>query len=146
MSSKSKLIIYTDGACSDNPGPGGFAAILIYKDKQKIISGFERNTTNNRMELKAIIEALKAIKNKKIPTIVYTDSIYVQKGLTVWIENWRKRNWKKVKNTDLWKELDYLVNQFSHIEFKHIKGHSGNKYNELVDLLAKSEIKKNQSL
>ncbi len=146
MSSKSKLIVYTDGACSGNPGPGGYAAILIYKDKQKIVSGFERNTTNNRMELKAIIEALKAIKNKKIPTIVYTDSIYVQKGLTVWIENWRKRNWRKVKNTDLWKELDCLVNQFNHIEFKHIKGHSGNKYNELVDLLAKSEIKKNQSL
>ncbi len=144
MLSKSKLIIYTDGACSGNPGPGGFAAVLIFKDRQKIVSGFENHTTNNRMELKAIIEALKSVKNKNIPTIVYTDSIYVQKGLTEWLENWKKRNWKKVKNVDLWKELDLLVQKFKDIEIKHVKGHSGNKYNELVDSIARKEIRKNQ--
>ncbi len=146
MSSKNKILyIYTDGACSGNPGPGGFAAILIYGNKKKIISGYEKHTTSNRMELKAVIEALKAIKNKSIPTIVFTDSLYVQKGLTEWIENWKKRNWKKVKNTDLWKELDLLVNQFKDIEIKHIRGHAGNKYNELVDTIAKNEIKKHYS-
>ena len=145
MSLKNKIFVYTDGACSGNPGPGGFAAILLYDEKEKVISGYEKNTTNNRMELKAVIEALKAIKNKSIPTIVFTDSIYVQKGLTEWMKNWKKRNWKKVKNTDLWKELDLLVNQFKDIEIKHIKGHAGNKYNELADTIAKNEIKKNYS-
>ncbi|BBB33019.1 ribonuclease HI [Thermotomaculum hydrothermale] len=146
MSLENKILIYTDGACSGNPGPGGFAAILLYKDREKIISGFEKETTNNRMELKAVIEGLKAIKNKNLPVVVYTDSIYVQKGLTEWIENWKKRGWKKVKNTDLWKELDLIVNQFKNIEFKHIKGHSGEKYNELADKIARNEIRKNQSL
>ena len=143
MLSKSKIVVYTDGACSGNPGPGGFAAILLYKERKKIISGFEEITTNNRMELRAVIEALKAIKNKNIPTVIYTDSSYVQKGLTQWIESWKKRNWKKVKNVDLWKELDTLVRKFKDLEIKHVKGHSGDKYNELADSIARSEIRKN---
>ncbi len=146
MSSKSKIEIYTDGACSGNPGPGGFAAILIYNGRKKVISGFERLTTNNRMELRAIIEALKVIKNRKIPVIIYTDSIYAQKGITEWLENWKKRGFKKVKNTDLWKQLDSLLQGFSSVEVRHIKGHSGNKYNELVDSIARSKIKENYSL
>ncbi len=146
MLSKSKIIVYTDGACSGNPGPGGFAAILLYKERKKIISGFEEITTNNRMELKAVIEALKAIKNKNIPIVIYTDSSYVQKGLTQWIENWKKRNWKKVKNIELWKELDALVRKFKNLEIKHIKGHSGDKYNELADSIARREIRKNYSV
>ena len=146
MLSKSKIEIYTDGACSGNPGPGGFAAILIYNNRKKVISGFERLTTNNRMELRAIIEALKVIKNRNIPVIIYTDSTYVQKGITQWLENWKKRGFKKVKNIDLWKQLDSLLQSFSHVEVRHIKGHSGNEYNELVDSIAKSKIKENYSL
>jgi len=142
MSSKNKIEIYTDGACSGNPGPGGYAAILLYKDKQKIISGHEKNTTNNRMELKAVIEALKALKTKRIPVVIYTDSTYVQKGLTEWLENWKKRDFKKVKNPDLWKELDLLVSDFPDLEIRHIRGHSGDKFNEMADKLARKEIKK----
>lgn len=144
MSLKNKTIeIYTDGACSGNPGPGGFAAILLFGEKKKIISGFEKHTTNNRMELKAVIEGLKAIKKKDYPVIVYTDSTYVQKGITQWLENWKKRDWKNVKNSDLWKTLDKLKSQFKHLTFIHVKGHSGNPLNELADKTARNEIVKN---
>ncbi len=146
MLSKSKIVIYTDGACSGNPGHGGYAAILIYGNKKKIISGHEDFTTNNRMELKAVIEALKAIKKKNIPIEIYTDSTYVQKGVNLWLENWKKRGFKKVKNVDLWIELDKLINSFKHIKFIHVKGHSGNSLNQLVDSLAKKEIRKNHNL
>ncbi len=135
-----KITIYTDGACSGNPGPGGYAAVLLYKEHEKVISGGELETTNNRMELKAVIEGLKAIKNNELPVEVYTDSTYVQKGITEWIENWKKKNWKKVKNIDLWQELDKQKSRFKSIKFFHVKGHSGNIYNEKCDEIARQQI------
>jgi len=138
----SKITVYTDGACSGNPGPGGYAAVLLYKEHEKVISGGEAETTNNRMELKAVIEGLKAIKNKDIPVEVFTDSTYVQKGITEWIENWKKKNWKKVKNIDLWQELDREKSEFKSIKFFHVKGHSGNIYNEKCDEIARQQILK----
>ncbi len=143
LSKNKKIEIYTDGACSGNPGPGGFAAILLFGEKKKIISGYEKHTTNNRMELKAVIEGLKAIKKRDYPVVVYTDSTYVQKGITQWLENWKKRDWKKVKNSDLWKTLDKLTSQFKNITFVHVRGHSGNPLNELADKTARKEIEKN---
>ena len=105
--------IYTDGACRGNPGPGGWGAVLMYGDKRKEIFGGEENTTNNRMELMAAIKALSAL-NRKCELTLYTDSQYVRKGITEWIENWKKRNWKTaakkpVKNVDLWQQLDCLL-------------------------------------
>ncbi|MBX2848415.1 MAG: ribonuclease HI, partial [Acidiferrobacterales bacterium] len=110
-----KVEIYTDGACRGNPGPGGWGALLLYGDEKKEIYGGEDNTTNNRMELMAAIEALTALK-RGCDLTLYTDSQYVRKGITEWIENWKKRNWqtaakKPVKNADLWKELDAAVAQ-----------------------------------
>jgi ribonuclease HI len=135
-----KITVYTDGACSGNPGPGGYAAVLLYNELEKIVAGGEAETTNNRMELKAVIEGLKAIKNKKLPVEVFTDSTYVQKGITEWIENWKKKNWKKVKNIDLWQELDKQKSEFKSIKFFHVKGHSGNIYNEKCDKIARQQI------
>lgn len=143
---KEEIIIYTDGACYNNPGPGAYAAIILEEDKEIEITGFEPNTTNNRMELKAVIEALKVIrKNKKI--ILYSDSNYVVKGINEWIEGWKNRGWKTssaktVKNIDLWKELDKQISK-KNVSFKKVKAHSGDKYNEKVDTLATEEIDKN---
>ena len=138
-------IIYTDGACSGNPGSGGWAAIIFNKSsgqKSKKIGG-EIETTNNRMELIAIIEALKSIP-KDSSLQIFTDSKYVINGIELWIKNWKKNNWigsnkKKVKNKDLWMKLDTLSSQF-HITWNWVKGHSGNKYNEEVDRLARDQI------
>ena len=138
-------IIYTDGACSGNPGSGGWAAIIFNKtngQKSKKIGG-EIETTNNRMELIAIIEALESIpKNSRLQ--IFTDSKYVINGIELWIKTWKKNNWigsnkKKIKNKDLWTKLDTLSSQF-HIKWNWIKGHSGNKYNEEVDRLARDQI------
>ena len=138
-------IIYTDGACSGNPGSGGWAAIIFNKSsgqKSKKIGG-EIETTNNRMELIAIIEALESIP-KDSSLQIFTDSKYVINGIELWIKNWKKNNWigsnkKKVKNKDLWTKLDTLSSQF-HITWSWVKGHSGNKYNEEVDRLARDQI------
>jgi len=143
---KDEIIIYTDGACYNNPGPGAYAAIILEEDKEIDITGFEPDTTNNRMELKAVIEALKVIKKSK-KIILYSDSNYVVKGINEWIKGWKKRGWKtssdkKVKNLDLWKELDELINK-KNVLLKKVAAHSGNKYNEKVDSLAKEEIDKN---
>ncbi len=143
---KDEIIIYTDGACYNNPGPGAYAAIILEEDKEIDITGFEADTTNNRMELKAVIEALKVIKKSK-KIILYSDSNYVVKGINEWIKGWKKRGWKtssdkKVKNLDLWKELDELINK-KNVLLKKVEAHSGNKYNEKVDSLAKEEIDKN---
>jgi ribonuclease HI len=139
-----EYIIYTDGACSGNPGPGGWGAVILdQKKKQDNISGKEKITTNNRMELMAPIMALKKIKfNSKV--IIYTDSTYVKNGITEWIKKWEKNGWKNankkmVKNKDLWIELDNL-NKKNKVTWKWVKGHSTNKYNNLADELATQAI------
>ena len=140
-----KYKIYTDGACSGNPGPGGWGAVILEEDKnQKNISGNEKDTTNNRMELMAPIMALKKIKiNSEV--VIYTDSTYVKNGITEWIKNWEKNGWKSankkpVKNKDLWIKLDNLCKD-NKIIWKWVKGHSSNKYNNLADELATKAIK-----
>ncbi|AAM24584.1 MAG: Ribonuclease H [Caldanaerobacter subterraneus] len=138
--------IYTDGACSGNPGPGGWAAVLIYKGIKKEISGFEENTTNNRMELKAAIEGLKALK-RPCKVNLYSDSSYLINAFNEgWIEKWQKNNWLKsdktpVENQDLWKEL-LEVSKPHQINWIKVKGHSDNEYNNLCDRLATEQIKK----
>ena len=132
--------IYTDGSCIQNPGNGGWAAIMLINNEKKAISGFKKNTTNNQMELMAAIEAL-----KKIPigeeVQIYTDSKYVKMGITEWIKKWSQNNWKtsskkKVKNLELWKELSSISKKHK-IKWLWIKGHAGDPINEEVDVLAK---------
>ena len=141
-----KLKIYTDGACSGNPGKGGWAAIILDKETIKLnISGNEKNTTNNRMELMAPIMALKKIK-KKSEIIIFTDSKYVKEGITDWIKKWKLNNWKgsnkkSVKNKDLWIKLDNACLKHK-VTWKWVKAHAGNKYNNLADELAVLETKK----
>ena len=132
--------IYTDGSCIGNPGPGGWAAIILNGDKQSIISGKKKNTTNNQMELMAAIKALVFLK-KKQKIRIYTDSNYVKEGITNWIKIWEKNNWKtankkKVKNVELWIKLNTLSN-FHDTEWLWVKGHSGDPMNNMVDKLAK---------
>ena len=132
--------IYTDGSCLENPGNGGWAAIIIDDEKKTQIKGSKKNTTNNQMELLAPIEALKKIpKGSKIE--IFTDSKYVKSGITEWIHNWKKNGWKNankkpVKNKDLWEELDLLNNQFE-ISWNWVKAHSTDKLNNEVDLIAR---------
>ena len=139
-----KYTIYTDGACSGNPGPGGWGAVIFDQDKkQNNISGNEKNTTNNRMELMAPIMALKKIKPKS-EVIIFTDSTYVKNGITEWIKKWEKNDWKNankkpVKNKDLWIKLNDLSKKYK-IDWKWIKGHSNNEYNDLADDLATRAI------
>ena len=139
-----KVKIFVDGACMGNPGPGGYAAILKYEDHVKEISGCEPNTTNNRMELKAVIVALKTLK-EPCHVILYTDSQYVVKGMTEWIHSWMKREWltsnkKEVINKDLWQTL-FELSKIHRIEWKWIKGHNKHPENERCDKLAKLAIK-----
>ena len=140
-----KYTIYTDGACSGNPGPGGWGVVMFdEKKKQQNISGKVKDTTNNRMELMAPIMALKKIKSKSDVTI-FTDSIYVKNGITEWIKKWKKNGWKNsnkkaVKNKDLWIKLDNLC-QKNTVQWKWVKGHSNNEYNNLADVLATEAIK-----
>ena len=142
-----EIKIYTDGACVGNPGPGGWAAIIIGDNYKKEICGGEKLTTNNRMELTAAIKALEYCNQKDIKQLslkqikIYTDSIYLKDGITVWINKWIENNWKtsdkkNVKNVDLWKKLKELENLYS-VEWHWIKGHSDNPMNELADRLAK---------
>ena len=140
-----KFKIYTDGACSGNPGKGGWAAIILDDSNQSSISGSESSTTNNRMELMAPIMALKKIKKKSDITI-FTDSKYVKDGITDWIKKWKQNNWKSsnrkpVKNKDLWIKLDNSCQKHK-ITWKWVKAHAGNKYNNLADELAVIETKK----
>ena len=134
-----EVTIYTDGACSGNPGKGGWGAILIYAKEKKYMSGSKQFTTNNQMELTATIEALKAIV-KPSNIALYTDSQYVKNGITSWIFNWKKNGWKTankkpVANKDLWIELDKYVKIHS-VNWFWVKGHSGDHYNEIADQLA----------
>ncbi len=138
-----QLSIYTDGACRGNPGPGGWGAVLIYRDSQKELFGGADNTTNNRMELQAAIEGLRALK-RGCELTLYTDSQYVRQGITDWIDGWKKRGWKTaakkpVKNADLWQALD-LETQRHSINWVWVKGHAGNEGNELADQLANRGI------
>jgi len=131
--------IYTDGACKGNPGPGGWGALLRYGEKEKQLWGGETETTNNRMELMAAIQALAELK-RNCDVILTTDSQYVRKGITEWIKGWRKNGWKTaakkpVKNADLWQQLDNLTQQHT-IDWRWVKGHSGHPENELADELA----------
>ena len=142
-----EIKIYTDGACVGNPGPGGWAAVVIYENRRNELFGGEKLTTNNRMELTAAIKALEhcATLEKKQLSLkqikIYTDSIYLKDGITVWIKKWEKNNWKtsdkkNVKNIDLWKKLKELT-KTNQIEWNWIKGHSDDPLNELADKLAK---------
>ena len=132
--------IFTDGACSGNPGPGGWGAILRYRGVEKELSGGDPATTNNRMELLAVIEGLNALK-KPCPVAVYTDSQYVQKGISEWLENWKRRGWKTadkkpVKNEDLWRRLDDAARRHN-VAWHWVKGHAGHPENERADALAR---------
>jgi len=140
MSSKKQIVeVYTDGACSGNPGPGGWGALLLYGDHEKEITGGAFDTTNNRMELTAAIEALKILK-RSCEIHVYTDSTYVRDGITKWIEGWKAKGWrnsakKPVKNADLWQALDLAVAKHD-IDWRWVKGHAGDPGNERADALA----------
>ena len=141
-----EIIIYTDGACSGNPGPGGWGAILMYGSNKKEISGGNANTTNNIMELTAVIEALKQLKRPCLVSL-YSDSAYVINAFQQnWIDNWIKNNWKNaskepVKNQELWQEL-YSLTQIHHVTFHKVKGHSDNPFNNRCDELARMESAK----
>lgn len=135
-----KIEIFTDGSSLGNPGAGGWCAILRYKNNEKIISGGEENTTNNRMELKAVIEALKALK-EPCDIELFADSQYVLKGINEWLENWVSKNFKNVKNIDLWQEF-LLLSKNHKININWVKGHSGHKENEICDKIAKNEALK----
>ena len=140
------VTIHTDGACSGNPGPGGWAAILVCGTARKEIFGGARQTTNNRMEMTAVIEALKALREPS-NVDVYTDSVYVRQGITEWIVSWKKNAWRRrsgkrwlpVKNDELWKALDALVGKHR-VNFHWVKGHSGHPENERCDELATGAI------
>lgn len=140
-----KVNIYTDGACSGNPGPGGWAAVLIYKGREKQIFGYEPETTNNRMELKAVLEALLSLK-EPCDVTVYTDSAYIQKAFVQgWISRWEQNGWattakQPVENQDLWKAILAAIDKHK-VSFEKVKGHSDNKYNNLCDILARKAIK-----
>lgn len=138
-----KIEIYTDGACSGNPGPGGWGAYLLSGTHKKEMFGGELDTTNNRMEMMAVIKGLEALKKRSKVTL-YTDSKYVMQGITEWMEGWKAKNWKTaakkpVKNQDLWQEIDRVIQKHD-IEFIWIKGHAGNEGNEKADELARKGI------
>ena len=135
--------IYTDGACRGNPGPGGWGALIKFDTVQKEIFGGQNSTTNNQMELSAAIEGLSTLK-EPCNVELFTDSKYVMDGITQWIQNWKKNNWKtvakkEVKNKDLWQKLDQLMS-YHHVRWHWVKGHSGDPGNETADLLANKGI------
>lgn len=139
-----KVTIYTDGACLGNPGPGGWGALLLFTEEEKEISGYEPDTTNNRMELLAAIKALVSLK-KPMDVVLVTDSQYVRMGMTTWLAQWQRRGWKKadnkpVKNADLWQALLKAASPHR-IEWRWVKGHSGVPENERVDQLANTAAK-----
>lgn len=140
-----EVIIYCDGSCKGNPGPGGWASILVYRGKRKILTGFERETTNNIMELTCAVKALEALK-EPCTVVVYSDSTYLVKGMTEWIQNWKEKRWKNsqkklIKNLELWQQLDRSAQKHT-IYWQWLKGHEGHPENEECDRLAKNEIKK----
>lgn len=152
MSSKTdhrNIFIYTDGACSGNPGPGGWGVFLRWNEHEKKLCGWTRRTTNNRMELLAVIRGLEAIKTYNKPILITTDSQYVMSGLTQWMPQWKQNGWKTtqkkaVKNSDLWQILDALCQKFS-LQWQWVKGHDGHRENEIADQLARDAIQKGLS-
>ena len=140
---KNQVVIYTDGACSGNPGPGGWGSVLMFNGHRREISGGEKETTNNRMEMMAVIRALEALK-RPCEVVVHTDSTYVMKGITEWLAQWKRRNWKTaakkpVKNQELWQELEEAIRHHQ-VHWKWVKGHSGVPENERADELARNAI------
>jgi len=138
-----RVEIFTDGACRGNPGPGGWGALMRFGDEEKELCGGETETTNNRMELMAVIQALSALK-RPCDVVLTSDSTYVLKGIQEWMPNWKKRGWKTatkkpVKNVDLWKQLDDVI-QVHTIDWQWVKGHSGHAENEIADQLANRGI------
>lgn len=147
---KEPVIIYTDGGCHGNPGPGGWACVVIADGEARQLSGGDKLTTNNKMELTAAINALSVVCNterlRSCPVELHIDSQYVKNGITSWINSWKKKGWltadkKPVKNRDLWEKLDHL-NSSLNVEWKWVKGHAGVEYNELCDQLCQKEIAK----
>lgn len=141
-----RVEIFTDGACRGNPGPGGWGVLLRYGDTEKTLCGGEKETTNNRMELMAAIEGLKALKSACVVHLT-TDSTYVRKGITEWIHGWKKNGWKNsqkkpVKNADLWQELERQTLKHQEVHWHWVKGHSGHRENELADELANMGLEK----
>lgn len=137
----SQITIHTDGACSGNPGPGGWGVILEWNGHRKELKGGEAETTNNRMELTAAIRALEALRKKGSDVVLFTDSTYVRDGITKWIHGWKKRGWKTadkkpVKNEDLWRQLETLADQHA-VDWRWVKGHAGDPGNERADELAR---------
>lgn len=142
---KKHVEIYTDGACSGNPGPGGWGAVLVYSTVEKEISGHAADTTNNRMEMTAVIEALKLLKTS-CKVDIYTDSSYVQKGMSEWLEGWKAKGWKTadkkpVKNADLWQVLEEQALRHD-VRWHWVRGHDGHEYNERADKLATGAIQR----
>ncbi len=140
---KPPIIIYTDGSCKGNPGPGGWAAMLSYNGHQRQLSGGEANTTNNRMEMTAIIKALEAIKTPQRTVQIFTDSQYVTRGIREWLPKWRENNFRKkdgspVLNVDLWQQLEQVAAPYQ-IDWQWVRGHDGNPGNEQVDALAQQQ-------
>jgi len=143
MADKNTVVIYTDGACSGNPGPGGWGSVLMYNGHRRELSGGEAETTNNRMELMAVIQALETL-NRPCTAVIHTDSVYVMKGITEWIGQWKQRGWKTaarkpVKNVELWQRLEQAAERHN-IKWKWVKGHSGVPENERADELATKAI------
>jgi len=145
-SNPAKIVqIFTDGSCLGNPGPGGWGVLLRFGDVEKELSGAEPETTNNRMELRAAIEGLASL-TRDVRVEIHTDSTYVRDGITKWIHNWKRNNWrtaakKPVKNADLWQQLDSLVARYT-IDWHWVKGHAGHPENERVDELARAAAEK----
>ena len=137
--------IFTDGACSGNPGPGGWGALLRYNGREKELSGGERHTTNNRMEMMAAIMALESLK-RPVTAVLSTDSTYLRNGITKWLPGWKAKNWrtadnKPVKNVDLWQRLERAIERHQ-VQWRWVKGHAGHAENERVDALARQGVKK----
>jgi len=135
-----KVELFTDGSSLGNPGPGGWCALLRYKTNEKTLKGAEKETTNNRMELKAVIEGLKALK-QPCEVDIYSDSTYVVKGINEWLENWKRKDFKKVKNPDLWKEF-VNVSKPHKLNVFWVQAHSGHRENEICDKIAKEEARR----
>jgi ribonuclease HI len=138
MTDSNRVVVYTDGGCSPNPGAGGWGAVLMYGDNVKELCGGEPNTTNNRMELTAAVEALRTLK-RPCAVDVYTDSQYLRNGITSWLPAWKRRNWQRksgaLKNVDLWKTLDALTTRHD-VRWHWVRGHAGDALNERCDALA----------
>lgn len=147
LAGEERVLLFTDGACSGNPGPGGWAALLRYRTQERELSGGEPATTNNRMEMLAVICGLEALK-RPMPVRIYTDSQYVMKGVTAWLAGWKRRGWKTadrqpVKNVDLWQRLETALSRHQ-VEWQWVRGHDGHPENERVDALARAAIGQNR--